>query len=113
MILFENVHKRYPNGHEALSGVTFRLERGELGVDQRAQPVFALLVAGAVFRQQRRAVDRRQVAVLHAARQKRGVLHRRHGRESEAVGDKGGAIHQIRCAGGGKFRPNGTCGFAT
>jgi len=30
MIRFENVHKRYPNGGEALSGVTFRLERGEM-----------------------------------------------------------------------------------
>ena len=30
MIRFENVHKRYPNGREALSGVSFSLERGEL-----------------------------------------------------------------------------------
>jgi cell division transport system ATP-binding protein len=30
VIRFENVHKRYPNGREALSGVTFELERGEL-----------------------------------------------------------------------------------
>ncbi|HET8696383.1 MAG TPA: cell division ATP-binding protein FtsE [Gammaproteobacteria bacterium] len=30
MIRFDNVYKRYPNGHEALSGVTFALERGEL-----------------------------------------------------------------------------------
>ena len=30
MIRFDNVHKRYPNGREALSGVTFALERGEL-----------------------------------------------------------------------------------
>ncbi|HEX5048918.1 MAG TPA: cell division ATP-binding protein FtsE [Gammaproteobacteria bacterium] len=30
MIRFDNVYKRYPNGREALSGVTFRLERGEL-----------------------------------------------------------------------------------
>ena len=30
MIRFENVHKRYPNGREALSGVSFALERGEL-----------------------------------------------------------------------------------
>ncbi len=29
MIRFENVFKRYPNGREALSGVTFNLERGE------------------------------------------------------------------------------------
>jgi cell division transport system ATP-binding protein len=30
VIRFDNVHKRYPNGREALSGVTFSLERGEL-----------------------------------------------------------------------------------
>lgn len=30
MIRFENVHKRYPNGREALSGVSFQMERGEL-----------------------------------------------------------------------------------
>jgi cell division transport system ATP-binding protein len=30
MITFENVGKRYPNGREALSGVSFRLERGEM-----------------------------------------------------------------------------------
>jgi cell division transport system ATP-binding protein len=30
LIRFENVHKRYPNGREALSGVSFALERGEL-----------------------------------------------------------------------------------
>jgi cell division transport system ATP-binding protein len=30
VIRFDNVYKRYPNGHEALSGVTFALERGEL-----------------------------------------------------------------------------------
>jgi cell division transport system ATP-binding protein len=30
VIRFENVHKRYPNGREALSGVSFSLERGEL-----------------------------------------------------------------------------------
>jgi cell division transport system ATP-binding protein len=30
VIRFDNVHKRYPNGREALSGVTFNLERGEL-----------------------------------------------------------------------------------
>ena len=30
MIRFENVHKRYPGGREALAGVTFSLERGEL-----------------------------------------------------------------------------------
>lgn len=30
MIRFENVHKRYPNGREALSGVSFHLQRGEL-----------------------------------------------------------------------------------
>ena len=30
MIRFENVHKRYPNGREALSGVSFSLERGEM-----------------------------------------------------------------------------------
>ena len=30
MIRFENVYKRYPNGREALSGVTFSMERGEL-----------------------------------------------------------------------------------
>lgn len=30
MIRFENVQKRYPNGREALSGVSFALERGEL-----------------------------------------------------------------------------------
>ncbi|HEY8521454.1 MAG TPA: cell division ATP-binding protein FtsE [Gammaproteobacteria bacterium] len=29
MIRFENVYKRYPNGREALSGVSFSLERGE------------------------------------------------------------------------------------
>ena len=30
MIRFENVHKRYPNGREALSGVTFALDKGEM-----------------------------------------------------------------------------------
>ena len=30
MIRFENVHKRYPNGREALSGVSFSLDRGEM-----------------------------------------------------------------------------------
>lgn len=30
MIRFENVFKRYPNGREALGGVTFGLERGEM-----------------------------------------------------------------------------------
>jgi cell division transport system ATP-binding protein len=30
LIRFENVFKRYPNGREALSGVSFALERGEL-----------------------------------------------------------------------------------
>lgn len=30
MIQFENVGKRYPSGKEALSGVSFRLERGEM-----------------------------------------------------------------------------------
>lgn len=30
MIRFENVFKRYPNGREALGGVTFSLERGEM-----------------------------------------------------------------------------------
>jgi cell division transport system ATP-binding protein len=30
MIRFENVQKRYPGGREALSGVSFSLERGEL-----------------------------------------------------------------------------------
>ena len=30
MIRFDNVYKRYANGHEALSGVPFALERGEL-----------------------------------------------------------------------------------
>ena len=30
MIRFENVQKRYPEGREALSGVSFRLERGEM-----------------------------------------------------------------------------------
>ena len=30
MIRFENVHKRYPGGRDALAGVTFSLERGEL-----------------------------------------------------------------------------------
>jgi cell division transport system ATP-binding protein len=30
VIRFENVHKRYPNGREALNGVSFGLERGEL-----------------------------------------------------------------------------------
>lgn len=30
MIRFENVYKRYPNGREALSGVTFELERGAM-----------------------------------------------------------------------------------
>ncbi len=30
MIRFENVHKRYPNGREALRGVSFALERGEM-----------------------------------------------------------------------------------
>lgn len=30
MIRFENVHKRYPNGGEALSGVSFRVDRGEM-----------------------------------------------------------------------------------
>jgi cell division transport system ATP-binding protein len=30
VIRFDNVYKRYPNGREALSGVTFSLERGEL-----------------------------------------------------------------------------------
>jgi ABC-type lipoprotein export system ATPase subunit len=30
VIRFENVYKRYPNGREALSGVTFSVERGEL-----------------------------------------------------------------------------------
>jgi cell division transport system ATP-binding protein len=29
MILFESVHKRYPTGREALSGVSFTVERGE------------------------------------------------------------------------------------
>jgi ABC-type ATPase involved in cell division len=29
MIRFENVFKRYPTGREALSGVSFNLERGE------------------------------------------------------------------------------------
>lgn len=30
MIRFENVHKRYPNGREALGGVSFQMDRGEL-----------------------------------------------------------------------------------
>jgi cell division transport system ATP-binding protein len=30
VIRFENVHKRYTNGREALAGVTFALERGEM-----------------------------------------------------------------------------------
>ena len=30
MIRFENVHKRYPSGREALSGVSFQMQRGEL-----------------------------------------------------------------------------------
>jgi len=30
MIEFHNVSKRYPEGHEALTGVTFHLERGEM-----------------------------------------------------------------------------------
>jgi cell division transport system ATP-binding protein len=30
VIRFENVHKRYPNGREALRGVSFALERGEM-----------------------------------------------------------------------------------
>jgi len=30
MIRFENVQKRYPGGREALAGVSFRLERGEM-----------------------------------------------------------------------------------
>ncbi|MBS1214604.1 MAG: ftsE, partial [Proteobacteria bacterium] len=30
MLKFENVHKRYPEGGEALAGVSFRLERGEM-----------------------------------------------------------------------------------
>jgi len=30
MIRFENVHKRYENGREALSGVSFSLQRGEM-----------------------------------------------------------------------------------
>ncbi len=30
MIRFENVQKRYSNGREALNGVTFRLEKGEM-----------------------------------------------------------------------------------
>ena len=30
MIRFENVHKRYDGGREALAGVTFNIERGEL-----------------------------------------------------------------------------------
>ena len=30
MIHFENVGKRYPAGREALSGVNFRLEKGEM-----------------------------------------------------------------------------------
>jgi len=30
MIRFENVHKRYPGGREALSGVTFTLDKGEM-----------------------------------------------------------------------------------
>lgn len=29
MIRFDRVYKRYPNGHEALSGVSFHVERGE------------------------------------------------------------------------------------
>jgi cell division transport system ATP-binding protein len=29
MIRFENVHKRYPSGREALSGVSFNLDKGE------------------------------------------------------------------------------------
>ncbi len=30
MIRFDNVIKRYPNGHEALSGVSFMIEQGEM-----------------------------------------------------------------------------------
>ena len=30
MIRFEQVHKRYPNGREALAGVSFKIEAGEL-----------------------------------------------------------------------------------
>ncbi|MDX1593141.1 MAG: cell division ATP-binding protein FtsE [Gammaproteobacteria bacterium] len=30
MIQFEGVHKHYPGGHEALKGITFGVERGEL-----------------------------------------------------------------------------------
>jgi cell division transport system ATP-binding protein len=30
LIRFDNVYKRYPNGHEALSGVNFVIERGEM-----------------------------------------------------------------------------------
>jgi len=30
MIRFDQVHKRYPNGREALAGVSFKIERGEM-----------------------------------------------------------------------------------
>ena len=30
MIRFENVHKRYPGGRDALSGVSFEMQAGEL-----------------------------------------------------------------------------------
>jgi len=30
MIVFDQVHKRYPNGREALAGVSFKIEAGEL-----------------------------------------------------------------------------------
>ena len=30
MIVFDRVHKRYPNGREALSDISFRVPRGEM-----------------------------------------------------------------------------------
>ena len=30
MIRFDGVHKRYPEGHEALKGVSFAVDKGEL-----------------------------------------------------------------------------------
>ena len=43
MIKFENVTKRYANGHEALSQVSFQLKKGEVSVPVRSPFGFHLI----------------------------------------------------------------------
>lgn len=88
MIGFENVYKRYDNGREALSGVTFRLERGEMafltGPSGAGKSTLLKLIAlierptrGTVLVNQRNTarVSRRRIPVF---RQRIGVVFQDH-----------------------------------